>query len=301
MCVEDRVKKPNTGTQTELQSGIRPELKQVLPSIPPVLSKPFPVGEEKPEPELKPELTGLVEEFCRQRISQKLALELAPLALANGHGPGYVAQLQAYLATLRGVKNPQGFLIHLVRTNWQPGASVSAGAWPGSGREPGLGLGAHALDSGSGSWHEESALWDRAALEARYGPDIVRELPTSVTAEKLPRVLEMYPRMIREATSQRERLGYEAKLERYRLLGRQMGLLPAEGEGDLLSQPVPVAQAEATSLLAPPWMLPVKPNSNPNWPKNSPSHSFNPAHVQAQMQMQAQTQLQAQGGSYAAN
>ncbi len=171
------------------------------------LKSPLPTCDTRPVEDIqeKERLAKLAEALCRERISRRQAQELALTALANGHGPDYVERVRAYVESQQGVKNREGFLVHLVKTGWQP------------------------ADSAPRRTGSAPDVNDLATLEARYGRDILAQLPTSVTAERLPRMLEMHERNLREACSDRERLTYEAKLERYRLLGRQMGLVDAEG------------------------------------------------------------------------
>jgi hypothetical protein len=178
-----------------------------------VASEELPEGkatDKSPQPDpnnsRNPEIGKITTELVQARISKRLAEELAAIAVANGHHQGYVAQVLAYIAEQKQVKSREGLLVHLIKTNWLPTQSPCTGGY--------------ALADGGTTTADY-----QAQLVTMYGEDIVRCLPKAVKPENLPRLLEIEERNLREACSQRERLTAQARLERYRLLGRQLGLL----------------------------------------------------------------------------
>jgi hypothetical protein len=164
-----------------------------------------------PNSSTDPEVEKITAELVQARISKQLAEELAAIAVANGHRQGYVVQTLAYIAEQKQVKSREGLLVHLIKTNWLPTQT-----------------------SGAGGYAQADATYPQdyqADLVAKYGEDIVRCLPKSVKPENLSKLLEIEERNLREACSQRERLTAQARLERYRLLGKQMGLVNEADSG----------------------------------------------------------------------
>ncbi|HEX2916856.1 MAG TPA: hypothetical protein VH186_39220 [Chloroflexia bacterium] len=180
--------------QVEHGSGIKPEVKGSLTKHRSLLEK--------------EEVEKLSQELLEAHIARSEAVKLARVALANGHRPGYVTQALAYIDQQESVRSREGFLIHLVRSNWLPHPAVAN----------------ESRDNRTGSWLGTGSKVAAATTQQDYLPDSTVPLPSlaNTSPALLPKLIEMEEDNLLHAYSERDRLVSTLRLERFRQMKAQL-------------------------------------------------------------------------------
>ncbi|HEX2911482.1 MAG TPA: hypothetical protein VH186_11795 [Chloroflexia bacterium] len=183
-----------SSTQQEHGSGIKPEVKESPPEYKAFLEK--------------EELEKLSQELLEAHIARSEAVKLAGVALTNGHRPGYVTQALAYIDQQESVRSREGFLIHLVRSNWLPHPAVAN----------------ESRDNRTGSWLGTGSKVAAATTQQDYLPDSTIPLPSlaNTSPALLPKLIEMEEDNLLHAYSERDRLVSTLRLERFRQMKAQL-------------------------------------------------------------------------------
>ncbi len=200
----------------------------VQPGKPPA-NQAKPGSIETPQPADTAGRGQLEKELLAAQVSKVEAQQLAGIILANGYGPGYVGQTLAYVDSQRHVKSRVGLLIHLIKTNWQLLSPLP---------EDGLG--------GNHPTYPEASGGSTLATQGQ----VVGVLPTlaTVNPRHLPKLIEIEARNLREATTDRQRVTAQARLERLQAIASQLTVqVASETE---LNSPLPENPVSSSDQLA---------------------------------------------------